>query len=121
MQTVGKAKAAFEKLMNIWKSSPLSSTNIRMFKSNVITVLLYRCESWRMTKGNEVKLDTFQQESVRWLVRISVLAYAGVKRCARELTWKISHVMRMDNSFVLQVALRWAADGKRKRGRPRKA
>jgi len=50
----GKARAAFCKLTNISKSSQLSkSTKIRIFKSNVIAVLLYRCESWRMTNGDE--------------------------------------------------------------------
>ena len=47
-----KARAVFGKLSGVWKSSILSkSTKIRLFKSNVIAVLLYGCESWRMTKG----------------------------------------------------------------------
>ena len=53
---LGKAKAAFEKVMNIWKISRLSnSAKIGIFKSNVIAVLLYGCESWRIAKGNEVR------------------------------------------------------------------
>ena len=56
-----KARAVFGKLSGVWKSSILSkSTKIRLFKSNVIAVLLYGCESWRMTKGDEAKLDTFR-------------------------------------------------------------
>jgi len=49
---LGKAKAAFGKLMNIWKSSQLSiCSKIGMFKSNVIAVLLYGCESVEDDKG----------------------------------------------------------------------
>ena len=39
-------------------------------KSNVIAVLLYGCKSWRMTKGDEAKLDTFQQKCLRRLLKI---------------------------------------------------
>ena len=49
---LGKARAVFGKLMGVWKSSILSkSTKIRIFKCNVIAVLLYGFESWRMNKG----------------------------------------------------------------------
>lgn len=39
-------------------------------KSNVIAVLLNGCESWRMTKGDEAKLDTFQHKFPRRLLKI---------------------------------------------------
>ena len=53
------------------KSSILSkSTKIKIFKSNVIAVLLYGCESWRMNKGDEAKRDTFQHKCLRRLLKI---------------------------------------------------
>ena len=43
---LGKARTAFSKLRNIWKSSQLKlKTKLKIFKSNVIAVLLYRCET----------------------------------------------------------------------------
>ena len=57
---LGEARATFGKLMNIWRSSQLGkSTEIRIFKSNAIAVMLYMygCESWRMTKGDEAKIE----------------------------------------------------------------
>ena len=66
-----KARAVFGKLTGVWKSSILSrSTKIRIFKSNVIAVLLYGCESWRITKGDEAKLDIFQSKCLRRLLKI---------------------------------------------------
>ena len=66
-----KARAVFGKLSGVWKSSILSkSTKIRIFKSNVRAVLLYGCESWRITKGDEAKLDTFHQKCLRRLLKI---------------------------------------------------
>ena len=74
---LGKARGAFNKLVKIWKSGKLSkNTNIRIFKSNVIAVLLYGCETWRMTKRDEAKLDTFLHKCLQ---NIHVLANKGVK------------------------------------------
>ena len=66
-----KARAVFGKLTGVWKSSILNrSTKIRIFKSNVIAVLLYCCESRRMAKGDEAKLDTFQHKCLHRLLNI---------------------------------------------------
>jgi len=44
---LGKARAAFSNLGNIWKSSQLKlETKLKIFKSNVIASLLYGCETW---------------------------------------------------------------------------
>jgi len=49
-----KATGAFKKLAQIWRSGQLSKNpKIRIFKSNVIAVLLCGCETWRMTKRVE--------------------------------------------------------------------
>ena len=106
---------------------------IRIFKSNVIAVLLYGCESWRMAKGDEAKLDTFQHKWLRRLLKIywpMRVSNEEVRKRAntdiisdlvrkRRLTL-IGHVLRMDNTCLPRVALTWAPEGKRKRGRPKK-
>ena len=61
---LGKARGAFNKLVKIWRSGQLSkNTKIRIFKFNVIAVLLYGCETWRTTKRDEAKLDISTQMS----------------------------------------------------------
>jgi len=63
---LGKARAAFSKLRNIWKSSQLKlETKLKIFKSNVIASLSYSCETWRMTKRDGTKLDVFLHKSLR--------------------------------------------------------
>ncbi|VDP44354.1 unnamed protein product [Schistosoma margrebowiei] len=49
---IGKARAAYLQLRNIWNSKQLS-TNIKfwIFNTNVKTVLLYGDETWRTTKA----------------------------------------------------------------------
>ena len=49
---IRKASGAFAALKNIWKTNKISNrTKIRLFKSNVLSVLLYAAESWKVTKG----------------------------------------------------------------------
>ena len=63
---LGKARAAYSKLDKIWKNSQFTyKTKIKMFKSNVISVLVYGWECWRMAKTDEKKLDAFLHKSLR--------------------------------------------------------
>ena len=68
---LGKARGAFNKLVKIWRSGQLSkNSKIRIFKLNLIAMLLYGCETWRMTKRDEAKLDTFLHKCLRRILRI---------------------------------------------------
>ena len=65
-----KARAAFNKLNKVWKSSLFSrKTKITIFKTNVVAVLLYGCETWRMTKEDEYKLNVFQHKCLRKILK----------------------------------------------------
>ena len=129
--SLGKARGAFNKLVKIWRSGHLTkNTKIRIFKSNVIAVLLYGCETWRMTKRDEAKLDTFLHKCLRRILRIYLpmrVSNEEVRRRARTCTiseqirrrrwcW-IGHVLRMDHHQNPGSALTWAPEGKRSRGR----
>ncbi|VDP75281.1 unnamed protein product [Schistosoma mattheei] len=49
---IGKARAAYLRLQNIWNSKQLSTNNkVTIFNTNVKTVLLYKAETWRTTKA----------------------------------------------------------------------
>ncbi|VDO53664.1 unnamed protein product [Schistosoma margrebowiei] len=48
---IGETRAIYLQLKNIWISKHLSTNiKVRIFSSNVKTVLLYRVETWRTTK-----------------------------------------------------------------------
>ena len=67
MKTLGlrKAMAAYNNLGKVWKNNQFSRmTKIRIFKSDDISVLLYGCDTWRMTQADEKKLDTFLPRSL---------------------------------------------------------
>ena len=68
---LGKARVAYNKLDKFWKNSQFTiKTKINVFKSNVISVLLYGCETWRTTKADDKKLDAFLHKSLRRILKI---------------------------------------------------
>ncbi|KAK7095931.1 hypothetical protein V1264_005285 [Littorina saxatilis] len=130
---IGKARAAFIQLKNIWNSRQLSlTTKIRLFNSNVKSVLLYGAETWRTTKTTIRKVQTFINSCLRRVLKIrwpETISNADLweRTCqlpAEELIRKrrwgwIGHTLRKPSTNITRQALRWNPQGKRKRGRPR--
>ena len=49
---IGKARSAFIMLKKVWTSKEISTeTRMRIFNSNVKSVLFYGCETWKATGG----------------------------------------------------------------------
>ena len=68
---IGKARAAFLQLKNVWASRDLSlNTKIRLFNSNVNAILLYGAKTWRTTVANNKKIQTFINNCLRRLLKI---------------------------------------------------
>nr|KAG5687146.1 hypothetical protein BaRGS_019224 [Batillaria attramentaria] len=68
---IGKARAAMIMLKNIWASKVIDTrTRLRIFNSNVKSVLLYRCETWRITKTMQQKILTFLNTCLRRIFNI---------------------------------------------------
>ena len=74
-----KARGAFIRLKNIWKSTSISrKTKMRLHSSCVLPVLLYDAECWRMTEKDINKLSSFHNGCLRrilkifWPVKISI-------------------------------------------------
>ena len=56
---ISKARAAFHILRNVWKSRVIGkTTKIRLFNTNVKSVLLYGAETWRMNKTTLKRIQT---------------------------------------------------------------
>ena len=57
---IGKARSAFTQLQNIWRAKNISQKiKVRLFNSNIKSVLLYGCETWKATAGAVKKVQTF--------------------------------------------------------------
>ena len=130
---IGKARAAFVTLKNIWRAKDIkTSTKLRIFNSNVKSILLYGCETWRTTKTMQQKIQTFINTclrhifNIRWPEKIrneELWEKAGqepvVKQILRRKWGWIGHTLRKPASSTTRQALTWNPQGKRKRGRPR--
>ena len=130
---IGKARGAFVMLKNIWASKAIRTrTKLRIFNSNVKSVLLYGCETWRTTKSMLQKIHTFFNTclrriyKIRWPEKIKnedLLERAGQEPVAKQILRRkwgwIGHTLRKPASSTTRQALTWNPQGKRKRGRPR--
>ena len=68
---IGRARAAFLQLKNIWSSKEISkATKLRLFNTNIKSVLLYGAETWRTTKTVHRKIKTFVNSCLRKILKI---------------------------------------------------
>ena len=128
-----KARYAFNTLRPIWNSSALSLNNkIRIFNTNVKSVLLYGSETWRTTKTNTQKLQTFINRclkhilKIRWPQKITNEELwsrtkqnpIAIQIKKRKWGW-IGHTLRKPQTNITRQSLEWNPQGRRKVGRPR--
>jgi len=130
---IGKATTAFKLLAPVWRSRTISiKTKLKLFNSNVKSVLLYACETWRTTKAGIHRLQTFVNRClrsilhIRWEDKISNTVLWNrtsqerieIQVLRRKWNW-IGHTLRKPSSNITRHALRWSPPGKRRPGRPR--
>ena len=129
---ITKARFAFTTLRPIWRSTNLQlRTKLRLFNTNVKSVLLYGSETWRLTKGLEHKIQVFINSCLRQILRIrwpdkitnedlwDRTNQRPVGTTIRTRKWKwIGHTLRKESGNITRQALDWNPQGKRKRGRP---
>ena len=132
MARIGKARQVFAMLKPVWRTSSLSrKTKLRIFSSNVKSVLLYGAETWRITNNLLNKLQVFVNKCLR-----SILGIRWPEKIRNEDLWKltgqeplelelkrkawqwIGHTLRRPEGSIAKAALEWNPQGKRRRGRP---
>jgi hypothetical protein len=65
------ATATMTKQNIIWKSSISLPVKIKLYKSLVLSILLYGCKSWTLTAESEHRIQAFEHKSYRKILRIS--------------------------------------------------
>jgi hypothetical protein len=98
---------AFTNLTDIWKSKDLNThTKIKLFRSCVIPVPTYGCESWKSSSKINKKLDSFENKCLRKLLNIKWSDFITnnivrdvnqefVSNIVRKRSWKyLRHVLR---------------------------
>lgn len=132
---IQKASGAYNQLHCIWNNRNIRTpTKVRIYKSAVLTILLYGCEVWNTTDAQMKRFSAFHLKCLRRILRIKwfhrvrneeVLNRARIKPveafiAASRLRW-FGHVSRMTEERLPRYLLGWKPQhGRRSRGRPRK-
>ncbi|KXJ12482.1 hypothetical protein AC249_AIPGENE12564 [Exaiptasia diaphana] len=96
-------------------------------------ILLYGCETWKINKEDEKKLNTFQSKCLRYISKIrwwekvtnddKVREMAEVDKLSNEIRrrrWNwIGHILRGESESDCLIALEWTPEGRRARERPK--
>ena len=128
---IAKARTAVSLLNKVWRSREIATkTKLRIFNSNVKSVMMYGAETWRTTKVSDRQIQSFINRCLRRILKIwlpnrisnqdlwdrtSQLPPPTQIR-ERKWTW-IGHTLRKDEGNITRQALRWNPKSKRKRGR----
>ena len=71
LHRINNARSAFAQLYKVWCSSSISlHTKLRIFNSNVKSVLLYGCETWLTSELLCNKIQVFVNRCLRTILRI---------------------------------------------------
>ena len=66
-----KARGEFQRLWKVWAARGIGRrAKIRLFKTLVRPVLLYGCVTWKITKTDRRKLNSFQSQCLRRILKI---------------------------------------------------
>jgi hypothetical protein len=124
------ANAAYGALREIWPSHNISRRlKLQIFNSNVKSVLLYGCETWKVTNSVTNRLQVFINRCLRKICGIfypEIISNEDLYRKTdqipiateigrRKWNW-IGHTLRKPATDITRQALTWNPPGKRRRG-----
>ena len=105
----------------VWKLQQFKThTKLKLYKSCILSTLLYVWERWRMTEKDISNLSPFHTKNLRKIVRIfwpqknsnrDLLDKCQQERieitiARRRWRW-IGHIFRKDQGSILRVAVEW--------------
>ena len=129
---INNATTAYYRLSKVWRSTSLThQLKFKLYQSNVLSVLLYGCETWRLTREDLARLEVFHMSCCRRILKVywwtktsndevfrrskqrAIIEMIEVRR------WRyLGHSLRRKDS-IPNTSLSWAPEGSRRRGRPK--
>ena len=125
-----EARGTFATVWKFWTfSKTCTETKLRIYKNNVLGVLLYGTDTWKVSQSMCHKIDVLQTRWLRRILRIfrprttcnedlyrrNKTVPLTVKDERRWWRWT-GHINKMNLNAISRVAVRWTPAGKRKRG-----
>ena len=82
---IAKARTAFSQLHKVWNASKISlKTKLRLFNSNVKSVLLYGCETWKTTDSCTKKSQSFVNGCLRKILKKNCRTGSRMRKSGKE-------------------------------------
>ena len=124
---IKKARAAYYKLRKVWASGQYRrKTKLRIYKSNVMSVLLYGAECWKVNQNDVQRLNTFHNRCLRRILHIfwpklyEEVEISRITDIIKVRRWSfIGHILRFENTNDCRIVMNWTPVGKRAIGRPK--
>ena len=124
-----KAWTAIDKLSIIWKSDLTDKLKCSFFQATVVSILLYGCTTWTLTKRLEKKLDGNYTRMLRAILNkswrlhpTSYQLYGHLPPITKTIqvrrTRRAGHSWRSRDELISDVLLWTPAYGRAKAGRP---
>ena len=132
---IGLATGASSSLNIIWASKDINKdTKVRVYKSLVLSILLYNSETWTLKEADKSRLRVFEMTVLRRICGVTLrdrwrnedirsslgMEMDIVKQVQRRRLTYFGHVIRMDKERWPNVILHGNIHGSRPKGRPRK-
>jgi hypothetical protein len=131
---IKKANGVFVQLYPVWRNHNISrGVKIRIFSTNVKSVLLYACEILKTTNQMIRKLQIFVNKCLKQIMKIKrtdtitneelwrITQQKSMENQIRRRKWNwIGHTLRKEAEAIEKTALDWIPQGYRRRGRPKR-
>ena len=128
---IGQASGAFNRLTPIWRSNKYSlRLKLRLFNSNVLSILKYTSECWKLHQQLEKRILGFENICLRRILKISWQQKITnreirlktnqliVTEVLKKRRWTyLGHVLRMPEDRLPSRVYQWQPEGRR--GRPK--
>ncbi len=108
LRRIGKAAHVLASLTNVWKDNSIPmKLKVRLWDSLMISILLYGCELWTLSKSDLKMLDGFYFRGVRRITRKMRGVDDEVQdRAARETVFEAAEVVPVER-IIRERRLRW--------------
>ena len=127
------ARAAYYKLRKVWASSQYRrKTKLRIYKSNVMSVLLYGAECWKVNQNDGQRLNAFHNICLRRILHIfwprtitneklyEEVEISRITDIIKTRRWSfIGHILLFENTNDCRIVMNLTPVGKRSIGRPK--
>ena len=82
-------------MKNIWTSKSINiNTKRQIFKSSVITILLYGCETWLIEQNTLKSLDVFANNCYRVMLSYKRIDHITIEKALENHTTKTTEMAR---------------------------